>query len=242
MKCETIEVMGVPFLNTTKEELLNNYLYRDLSENKKRFVVTANPEIVLSTRENPSYKKSVLQADYIIPDGIGVVMASRWKKNPLKERIPGFEIMIELIKYAEDNALSCYFLGAKYEVNNLFLEKIKQLYPNLIISGYHHGFIDINDQNIVNQIRNTNPDLIFVALGMPKQEQWIEQHIDKFHKGLFMGVGGSFDVIAGIVKRAPSIWMKLNLEWLYRLIQQPKRWKRTLKVFEFMIRIIFERT
>ena len=99
----------------------------------------------------------------------------------------------------------------------------------------------MDDESIVNDVRKTQPDFVFVALGMPRQEQWIANNIDSFSKGVFMGVGGSFDVVAGEVQRAPEIWIKLNLEWLYRLIKQPSRFKRILKVFEFIFRMIIRK-
>ncbi|NLJ19262.1 WecB/TagA/CpsF family glycosyltransferase [Globicatella sulfidifaciens] len=238
MNNELVTIFGIPFLNTTKNEFLANFLCKDITHNQKRFIVTANPEIVMQTMENPTYRQCVLQADYIIPDGIGIVMASKKMKTPLKERIPGFEIMMELIAHAETNDLSCYFFGADKETNNRFIEIIKSLHPKLKIAGHHHGYVDINDHKFVDQLRKTKPDFVFVALGMPIQEQWISKYIKYFDKGIFMGVGGSFDVVAGNVKRAPEIWLKFNLEWLYRLVQQPKRWKRVLKVFKFMFTIL----
>lgn len=231
--------MDIPFLSTTKEEFLTEYIFKDLSSCNKRFIVTANPEIVMHANKNENYKSNLIGADYIVADGIGIVLASKWLKQPIPERIPGFELMCDLIQYAELNELNCYFLGGSILVNETFVEKIKQIYPNLKISGHHHGFFDLkDDQKIVTEIKELKPDIIFVALGMPKQEMWIVRNYQSFEKGVFMGVGGSFDVIAGVVKRAPNIWIKLNLEWLYRLIKQPKRWRRILKVFEFMIKII----
>ncbi|SEO24677.1 N-acetylglucosaminyldiphosphoundecaprenol N-acetyl-beta-D-mannosaminyltransferase [Amphibacillus marinus] len=236
MNDKQVNIMGIPFTNKTKYELVN-ILEKDLMVRKKRFVVTANPEITLYAVENPEYKKVILQSDFIIADGIGVVIASKWVKTPLKERVPGFELMMQLIQTAEKKGLSCYFLGAEKKVNIKFTEVIKEMHPDLVIAGSHDGFFDIENNEVMNSILESKADLIFVGLGMPRQEEWIASHIDKFDQGLFMGVGGSFDVVAGAVKRAPEFWIKLNLEWMYRLIRQPKRWKRILKVFEFMLRM-----
>lgn len=236
-----VTIMGIPFVNVTKRKLVDNYLYNRLINKEKTFVVTANPEIVMLARSNDSFNTLIQKADYIVPDGAGVVLASRIIGNPLPERIPGYDLMIDLIKYAEQHQLRCYFLGAKKEVNDKMIDRLAKYYPKLQIAGKNHGFFDLEDVEIVDEIIKTKPDLIFVALGSPNQEKWITKYHHLFDKGLFMGVGGSFDVLAGEVKRAPDLWIRLNLEWLYRLIKQPFRWKRILKVFEFMLRIIFKK-
>lgn len=235
---KVVSIMGIPFNNLSKQNLIDKLWNQEMN---KGFIVTANPEIVMETRNNEHYKNSILQADYVIADGIGVIIASKWLKQPLQERIPGFELMMSMIEHAASAGKSCYFLGSSKTVNQMAVEELKIKFPDLIIAGHHHGFFDLNDERITDQVKATNPDFIFVALGMPKQEQWIAENIDLFSKGIFMGVGGSFDVAAGEVKRAPDTWIKLNLEWLYRLIKQPFRWKRILKVFEFIFRIIFNK-
>lgn len=241
MTTDRVEIMDIPFINTNKQNFLEQFVYTDINNENKKFIVTANPEIVMMAKENQSYKDAVLKADYIVPDGAGIVMASKMLKQPIEERIPGFDLMVDLIAHAEEERLSCYFLGAGEKVIEEFIRKIKVKHPKLNIAGYHHGYFDLDDQSIVNDIKRAEPDLVFVALGLPRQEQWIAKNHQKFKKGIFMGVGGSFDVIAGKVKRAPDVWIKFNLEWLYRLLKQPFRWRRILKVFEFMFRILLRR-
>src|SRR5699024_921800 len=209
---------------------------------QKCFIVTANPEIVMKTREDAAYKKSVKKADYVIPDGTGIIMAAKYMNQPLQERIPGYELMIDLLQYANDHGLSCFFLGASETVNEKTVEKVEKQFPQVQIAGRHHGFFDIDDAKVAGEIESSGADLVFVALGLPRQELWITRYIDKFSKGVFMGVGGSFDTLTGTVKRAPQAWINLNLEWLYRFLKQPFRFKRILKVFEFMIRIIFRKS
>lgn len=241
MSYKQVEIMDISFLNITRDDLFHRIIYPNLDRQHKQYFVTANPEIVMLANEKPEYKAMVKQADYVLPDGAGVVIASKIMGQPITERIPGFEVMTHLIGYAEEKGLSCYFLGAHEAVIEKFIERIKSLHPNLLIAGYHHGFFDLDDQKIIDHVKKSKPDLVFVALGSPRQEQWITKHYYRFDKGLFMGVGGSFDVIAGKVKRAPNAWIKLNLEWLYRLLQQPFRWKRILKVFHFMFRVLIKR-
>lgn len=238
---QTVSIMDVNFLNTTQKEFLEKCLFPRLKDQEKCFVVTANPEIVMKTKIDTQYKQSIKKADYVIPDGIGIIMAAKYMKKPLQERVAGSDLTFELLSYAETQDLSCYFLGSAEQVNKKVVLEVQKLYPNLRVAGSHHGFFDLDDPRTVEDVKSTNPDIVFVALGLPRQENWIAKHIDEFNKGLFIGIGGMFDIIAGEVKRAPKFWIKLNLEWLYRLIKQPWRFKRILKVFEFMIRVVLKR-
>lgn len=241
MDYKPVTIMDIDFFNKTKDDLLGEHLYPALNEQRKQFVVTANPEIVMKTRENEPYKKIVQSADFVVPDGAGILLAAKHLKQPLPERIAGFDLMISLLSFANEQHLSVYLLGAKEDVNLKAVAEIKKRFPNVIIAGHHDGFFDIGDQRIVENMVQSSPDLVLIALGLPKQEEWISRYMPYFLKGLFMGVGGSFDVLAGNVKRAPKKWIDLNIEWLYRILQQPFRVKRILKVFEFMFRIVFKR-
>ncbi|SEU09388.1 N-acetylglucosaminyldiphosphoundecaprenol N-acetyl-beta-D-mannosaminyltransferase [Salinibacillus kushneri] len=236
-----IKIMDIPLFNINKEDLISFYIHPDLLYENKRFMVTANPEIVMRTREDKKYKRAIQTADYIIPDGAGIIVASKIMGQPIKERIPGIEMMTHLIEYAEEKGLTCYFLGAKDGVVQKMIYNLKAQYPKIKIAGYNHGYISLDNQEVVNEIKSLRPDLVFVALGFPKQEKWIARHYHEFDKGLFMGVGGSFDIFGGEAKRAPEGWIKLNLEWFYRLLKQPFRWKRIIKVFEFLFRIILRK-
>ena len=233
-KQNKIKIMGIPFINKTKESILNDYLKQAVENEEKKFIVTANPEIVMKTREDSNYKKIVQSADLIVPDGIGIVLASKWQGTPIKERVPGIELMEDMLLYADKHKKTCYFLGAKEEVNRALIMNIKAKYPDLIIGGFHHGFFDLNDENIIDRVKESKADFIFVALGYPRQEEWIFNNYDRFNKGIFMGVGGSFDVLSGSVKRAPEKWIKYNLEWLYRLLKQPLRFMRFFVVIKFV--------
>src|SRR5699024_5575636 len=129
------------------------------------------------------------------------------KRTPLKERIPGIELMTDLLAHANDQHLRCYFLGAKEAVNKQAVANIQEKFPNIVVAGRHHGYFDATDETFVKNIVETSPDIIFVALGLPRQEQWIYESNHHFHKGLFIGIGGSSDVFAGVVKRAPDRWI-----------------------------------
>lgn len=229
-----VKIAGIPFLNTTMNNLLKNYIKPSLQKKEKCFIVTANPEIVMMTRRNEDYKKKVLQADHVVADGIGVIFAAKYKKQPLQERIAGFDLMTQMLKLANEEKASCYFLGASEASNSKAVERIKQLYPDLKVAGRHHGYVDIHDQSIVDDVTRTEPDFVFVALGCPKQEEWIHHNIGNCSKGIFIGVGGCIDVYAGNVKRAPDLWIKWNIEWLYRLLKQPFRFKRMFPIAKFL--------
>ncbi|MDY0394038.1 WecB/TagA/CpsF family glycosyltransferase [Virgibacillus halophilus] len=135
-----VEMMDIAFLNTTKQALLKDHLEPALQKQEKTFIVTANPEIVMKTREDEEYKQIVQSADYVIADGIGIVKASAIKKQPLQERIPGFELMVDLLDYADEKGLRCYFLGAREDVSEKTVQTVAKNFPDLVIAGHHHGF------------------------------------------------------------------------------------------------------
>ena len=237
MEKNLVEIFNIPFINMKKEEILK-ILEQRVVENKKTYVVTANAEIVMYAKENVSYFNIITKADYIVPDGIGVVKGAQILKKEIKERVPGIELMVDLLKIANKFNQKVYFYGAKNEVIEKMIKRIKSDYPNINIVGYSNGYINDSDNKITDEIINLEPDYVFVAKGAPLQDEWINKVIQKTNKGLFMGVGGSFDVLAGEVKRAPEIWQKLNLEWLYRIAGDPKRWKRSMALPKFVIEVL----
>lgn len=232
-----VEILTIPFIDSNMDEFMNRMIYPRLMNQEKTFVVTANPEIVEYANEHQDYKDIIISADYITPDGVGIIMASKWLNQPLQERITGFDLMNELFRVADEKALKVYLLGAEENVIDAAALKVKELYPGLELVGYNHGYIDIKDDALPKSIAELEPDIILTALGFPRQEKWVSRHYALFNKGLFMGVGGSFDVLAGKVNRAPVFWQKMRLEWLYRLIQQPSRWKRMLALPRFVLKV-----
>ncbi|PWA12874.1 glycosyltransferase [Pueribacillus theae] len=231
-----VNILDVEFDKQTKAETIDLLASR-LKDHKKTFIVTANPEIVMYAQRDSDYMATLRAADYIIPDGAGIIMGAKLLKRPLPERVAGFDLLKDLLAVANCEYLNVFFLGAKEDVVRKAVTNVKQEYPNLHVCGYHHGYFDEKDEKVAEIVKKAEPDLVFVALGFPKQERWIKIHFPQFHKGVFMGVGGSFDVLAGEVKRAPLIWRKLNLEWLYRLIKQPSRWKRMAFLPLFMLKV-----
>ncbi len=193
------------------------------------FIVTANPEIFMTAYQNQEFDK-ILQSDNIsiVPDGIGIVKAMQIMGIDVKERITGVELCSHLLEIANQTNKSIFFFGSKPEVLELLCKKVKDGYPNIIILGSKDGY-DPDKDKTFDEIQKCAPDIVLVALGVPAQELLISRHIDKFDKGIFIGVGGSFDVLSGAKKRAPKIFINLNLEWLYRILKEPTRIKRFYK-------------
>ena len=200
-----------------------NELARDLKNKKKRFIVTVNPETLMI---NDNELKKILDDNFsFVPDGIAVVKAARKLGINVNERITGIDIAEYLLNVANENSYSLYLFGAKEEVINLLVDKIKNEYQNIKILGYSNGYVDDYDK-VMKKIVKLNPDICMVALGIPLQEKLIYKYFKEVKKGIYIGVGGSFDVLSGSKKRAPKIFIKLNLEWLYRIVKEPKRIKR----------------
>lgn len=238
---QLVEIFGVKFANLRREEVISR-IKGNIENKKKQFVVTANPEIVMHAKNNPDYLETVSKADMVIADGIGVIIGSKILDTPLPERVAGFDLMTELLRIGNEKKWRVFFLGAKEEVLNLAVKNVQAQYPQLVVAGSHHGYFKDADTSVAEEVRAAEADMIFVALGFPRQEKWIEQYMLQFEKGLFMGVGGSFDVLAGVVQRAPVFWQKLNLEWLYRLLKQPSRWRRMLVLPLFIVEVVKEKS
>ena len=197
-----------------------------MDKEEKTFVITANPETLMIGAETPVFDE-ILKSEktMIVPDGIGVVKAANMLKIPVRERVTGVEIVQNLFRMLDEKKRSLYLLGAKKEVLEKLVERIGIEYPGINLLGYCDGYVKDKDA-IFEEMVELKPDVVLVALGIPAQEQLIYKHYDRFDKGIFVGVGGSFDVLSGIKKRAPQIFIKLNLEWLYRIAKEPKRIKR----------------
>lgn len=219
----TVNVLGVPFINTTATTLLP-VLQQRLIQQKNTFVVTANPEIVMYAHTHPAYQQLINTADFVTPDGVGILDGAKILGTPLPERITGFDTLSALLTWGSEHHRSAYFVGAKPEVVTRLKSILPQRYPGLKIAGLRDGYFT-NELAVVDDIAATQPDMVFAALGFPKQEQFIADHRHVTH-GLWMGVGGSFDVLAGLVPRAPKFWQDHHLEWFYRTLKEPKRLKR----------------
>ncbi|WP_394218225.1 WecB/TagA/CpsF family glycosyltransferase [Halobacillus trueperi] len=232
-----VNILGVPF-SITDQSMLIDYIEHHIENKEKSFIITANPEIVMRANDDWDYMKNLQRATYITADGIGIVKASRILGQTVPERVTGYDVMMELLRVSDVKKYKIYLLGAEQDTLQAAKTNIQLLYPHIEVVGSHDGYFNWNENTITEEIKKVQPDLIFVALGAPKQEKWIAEHIDQFDHGVFICVGGSFDVVAGKVKRAPLSWQNKNLEWLYRLLKQPSRWRRMLALPRFTYHVI----
>ena len=213
-------------LYTDSKAAFFELLKTNLTENKRMFVVTANPEAFTNGEKNPEFQKLMLDPKTtVVADGIGIVKGAKIIGLEIKERIPGVDITAELFKVGNELGKSVYLFGAKTEVLEALIKVLNEKYPNLKIAGATNGYVEDRDA-VFEDILKAEPDIILVALGIPAQELLIYKHLEKFNKGIFVGVGGSFDVLSGTKKRAPDFFVNNNMEWLYRISTEPRRLKR----------------
>jgi N-acetylglucosaminyldiphosphoundecaprenol N-acetyl-beta-D-mannosaminyltransferase len=203
-------------------------------------IFAANPEKNYTVPMDFNLYEAYKNADLLIPDGIGIVLAARILHGALLERIPGVEFMHDICRLAEAEAKSVFIYGAKEPINQRAVEKLQIRFPKLHIAGRSNGYItESKIPNLIKRINDSEADILFLALGSPKQERWVGTHASKLeHVSVCQGIGGTLDTIAGTVKRAPVIWQKLSLEWLYRLLSEPKRIRRQRVLPLFAFRVI----
>lgn len=201
-------------------------LSKYLDNNEKKFIITANPETFKLAQEDREIEGYLLDAENdVIPDGIAVVKGAHRFGVDVKERITGMDTAVKLLELLNNKKKSIYLFGARPEVLDKVVEMIKRDYPRITIAGYTDGYVEDKDA-VFEEILSLSPDAVLVAIGIPLQEKLIGKYICRAKKGIFMGVGGVFDVLSGTKKRAPKVFIKLNLEWLYRIVTEPKRLKR----------------
>ena len=230
-----IDVLGVGFYNVTMEEAVERGMSLLHSEGA-HYVVTPNPEIVEVCRENEAARAAVNGASLVLPDGIGVIKGAAILGTPLKERTPGIEFAAHIVERMAGEGMSLYLLGAKPGVAEKAAENLKNQYPSLVIAGTHDGYFK-EDGPVVEDIRRSGADCVFVCLGAPKQEFWMAKNGPATGAHLLCGLGGSLDVFAGVVERAPKFWCDHGLEWFYRLCKEPKRIGRMMKLPIFLIHV-----
>lgn len=200
------------------------------------YVVTPNPEIVEVCREDPAVMDIVNRADLVLADGIGVIKGAAMLGTPLKGKVPGIEFAAGLLGKLAKEGRSVYLLGAKPGVAELAGKRLSGQYPGLKIAGTHDGYFQ-EDAPIVEDIRASGADVVLVCLGAPKQEKWMAKNGADTGAHLLCGLGGSLDVFAGVVERAPKFWCDHGLEWLYRLLKEPRRAGRMMKLPLFLVHV-----
>jgi N-acetylglucosaminyldiphosphoundecaprenol N-acetyl-beta-D-mannosaminyltransferase len=203
-------------------------------------IVSGNPEVLYNgLKDNLLLTSFTASRSVIIPDGIGTLLASKIVKAPIKEKIAGIEIMEDVIKKCSRENKPIYLLGAKQEILEGCKQSLKRKYPKINIAGSHNGYFDLeNCEDIVCDIKKSNAYALFVAMGAPKQDIFIARNMDILPCRVYMGVGGSFDVLAGKTKRAPKWMIELGLEWLYRVCKEPYRIKRLSSIPKFLLKVV----
>lgn len=230
-----INVLGVGFDNLTMDEAVERGMEL-LRSPGAHYVATPNPEIVEACRENLAARQAVNGADLVLPDGIGVVKGAKLLGTPLKARLPGIEFAAGLMERMAAEGLSLYLLGARPGVAEAAAGRLAEKYPGLKIAGTHDGYFR-EDGPVVEAVRQSGADCVFVCLGAPKQELWMAKHGKETGARLLCGLGGSLDVFAGVVERAPKFWTDHGLEWFYRLCSDPRRAGRMVKLPLFLLHV-----
>lgn len=219
-------IMGVPVHPVTNDEI-SGQLKKMMGKTKTHSVMTPNPEMVMLANKNPKLMTALSNADLVIPDGIGLILASKIKKIGLKERVTGIDTMGKALQICHENHFRIFLLGGKPGRAEKAIANIIAKYPGIKAAGCYHGYFNEDEnEKIINLINEDDPHIIFVCLGSPRQEIWIHENRKKLLCRIAMGAGGSVDVYAGEVKRAPGIYQKYGMEWLYRLLQEPSRIRR----------------
>ena len=218
------KLFGLDIYTKGKESLLSDILVK----NEKVHIISGNAEVLKRPlKDNKLFEEFTIKHSIIIPDGISVSIPLKVKQRINVERIAGIDLMTSILKKYEDEEKSVFLLGAKHSVIFKTVENISKIHPNLNIAGYHHGYINIHDCNdIIEMIKASKAEALFVAMGTPNQEAFIIKYMDELPCKVYMGVGGSFDVLSGNVSRAPKWISKIGMEWLYRMAKDPSKIKR----------------
>jgi N-acetylglucosaminyldiphosphoundecaprenol N-acetyl-beta-D-mannosaminyltransferase len=232
--------LGVYVTTLNYDEIIADLKTR-MAAGEKSTIIAVNPEKLIAAGKDESVKELINSATYQIPDGIGVVLASKLKGGSIKSRVTGIDMMERLIQFAAQENRRVFLYGAKEEVVKKAKENLEERFPGLQIAGYSNGYVQ-DHEALVKKINDSGAEILFVALGSPRQELWIKKYMNDLNVKVFQGVGGSFDVFAGHVKRAPKLFRNLGLEWFYRLVTDPKRFKRQLALPLFLWKILFEKS
>jgi len=231
--------LGVDVCALNMEEVLDE-VDNIILQKKPSFIVAINPEKIMKAQKDENLRNLLNSASIQIPDGVGVVIASILNGGRIRSRVTGIDLMINICERASKKGYKVYILGAKPGVAEKAAEVLKNKFLGLNIVGIKDGYFK-DEEEVINDIKEKSPDILFVAMGSPKQEYWITRNMEKLNVPLLMGIGGSLDVISGNIKRAPKLMRNLGLEWLYRLIKEPWRYKRMAVLPVFLCKVLKER-
>lgn len=229
LAARVVDILGTPVHALSMAEVLD-IADAAVAERRRMLFGLVNAAKLVNMRRDAVLRDSVLSADLVLADGMSVVWAARLLRRPLPERIPGIDLMMHMLERAGERGYRIYCLGASDDVLQTVVARIRRDYPGLIVAGFRNGYFDeIDEPQVAEEIAAARPDFLFVAISSPKKERFLARWADKMNVPICHGVGGTFDVMAGKVLRAPRAWQKLGLEWLYRVLQEPRRmWRRYL--------------
>ena len=241
MESNNTQIMGVNIFKKDFDAAFTEFVHFTKG-NRIRMIFTPNTEFVMMAQKDHEFKSILNSSDLNIPDGFGLILASRINKLGIHEKIAGIDFMDKILEFCDKTSASIFILGSAEGNAELAAKNINKKYKHIEIKGTYHGYFGKQDElHIVDLINEKKPDILFVALGAPRQEKWIYENSKLLNVQVAMGVGGSIDVWAGKSKRAPKVFINLGLEWFYRLIMQPKRIFRMLVIPRFMIKLYIDK-
>ncbi|MBR4944322.1 MAG: WecB/TagA/CpsF family glycosyltransferase [Peptococcaceae bacterium] len=234
---ERLEILGVGIDKVNSQQAMDR-IGEFIASGKSHQIVTANAEIIYQASKNEKMRNVINKAQMVTADGSGVVWASKQLGEPLEQRVTGIDLVNSICEQSAKDKWKIYILGSAPGVAATAAVNIRNKFPGCNIIGTHHGYFNAKEEKqILAELEQLKPDVLFVALGAPKQEYWIADHLSDLGIPVGMGIGGSMDVLSGNVKRAPKWMQKMSLEWLYRVLIQPARFKRVLALPKFMLAV-----
>ncbi len=244
-RADKVDIFGVEIQNTTLSELVDD-LEESLARGRFCKVFTPNTEIVMAAKKSESLKAELNKGTHVIPDGIGLIYGAKMRGITLKERVTGYDTSMELLRIADQNKYGLYLLGGREGIAEEAKRQLQKDYPGIRVTGCHHGYFKGShtgdgftpqEQEIIKEIKDSGTDILFVGFGFPRQEIWINTHGENLGVKVAIGNGGVIDILAGQARRAPDIFIKLGLEWFYRLVTNPSRIKRQAVLPLFLVEV-----
>jgi N-acetylglucosaminyldiphosphoundecaprenol N-acetyl-beta-D-mannosaminyltransferase len=237
----SIQILGIPVHDITMIETLD-WIDRFIQERSPHQICTVNPEFIMTAQKDTEFRQILNQSALNIPDGVGVVWAARQLGHPLRERVGGSDLVLQIAQRAASAGWKIYLLGGAEGVAEQTAAKLRSISPSINIVGVYAGSPSIDQEaEIADRVQASSADIVLVAYGAPQQEKWIARNLNRTGAVIGMGVGGSFDFIIGKQKRAPKWLQRIGLEWLYRLIHEPWRWRRQLALPKFVWKVLITR-
>ena len=238
-----ISILGVPIDAVTRDEA--GIITEDLIEKSNKsckMIFAPNVEFIMYAQKDKEFFDILKQSSLSTPDSIGVIIGAKLQKKSFPERIPGQSYFRKIIELSNEKGYSIYLLGGKPGIPEKAKENLEKIFPNVNIVGVHHGYFNENEEEeVIEEINKLQPNVLFVALGAPRQEKWIYNHRNELKVDVATGQGGTYDYEAGKIKRAPVWVQKIGMEWFWRLCREPKRIKRQLVLPVYLVKILFKK-